>query len=417
MFLYISLLYFVLLSENNIKYNNNMQHVYIAVHAIEFVCKGDIKVPLLLKNFYNATKNKYKLKLICGEHGLCQEVSWVYYSEDLHTTNYIRNGNLVITTGMIINSEKNLKKFICEIIHRNTAGLFINIGHYLQETDINRDIIEYCNAHNYPLFVFPWEIHIADIMQDYLNRIVLGQHYEESLTKAFINLIHRPDREELYKEEIGSSSFMQVKNYCIICFSPHNKQIAPESRELILLQGRNAMNTYNTPYLFFPYFYYYILIISDSMCKNIENIVTILENIFLHESQACRIGISNSVSKLTELSESYKQAIGAVTIAAVRQVSPLYFEKLGIYQLLLSIEDKRILHQFSNIRLSILAEYDRVHNTALSATLKIYLENSCSLQSVAEQTFLHRNTINYRMKQIRQLLPVDFSNATTRMEY
>lgn len=383
----------------------------------DWYAKGGIKMPLLLKNFYNATKNKYKLKLLCGDQGLCQEVSWVYYSEDLNTTDYIRNGNLVVTTGMIIHSEENLKKFIYEIIHRNTAGLFINIGHYLQESDINKEIIDYCNVHNYPLFVFPWEIHIADIMQDYLNRIVLGQLHEESLTKAFINLIHRPDQEELYKEEIGNSSFMQVTNYCILCFSPHNKQIAPESKERILLQGRNAMNTYNTPYLFFPYFYYYILIISDSMCKNIKNIVAVLENIFLHESQICRIGISNIATAWTELPESYKQAIGAVTIAAVQQVSPLYFEKLGIYQLLLSIEDKRILHQFSNIRLSVLTEYDHIHNTALSATLKIYLENGCSLQSVAEQTFLHRNTINYRMKQIRQLLPVDFSNATTRMEY
>jgi hypothetical protein len=61
-------------------------------------------------------------------------------------------------------------------------------------------------------------------------------------------------------------------------------------------------------------------------------------------------------------------------------------------------------------------EYDKNHHSALTDTLYEYLKCSGSVQHISEKMFCHRNTINYRLRIIKEELEYDLSNAEVRFQ-
>ena len=57
---------------------------------------------LSIQTLLDSTKDIYSLSLVAGTLGLQHSVSWVYYTEDASTIDFIRGGELAITTGMNI---------------------------------------------------------------------------------------------------------------------------------------------------------------------------------------------------------------------------------------------------------------------------------------------------------------------------
>ena len=53
--------------------------------------------------------------------------------------------------------------------------------------------------------------------------------------------------------------------------------------------------------------------------------------------------------------------------------------------------------------------YDKKNQTDYLLTLKYYLENNASVQEVAKETYVHRNTINYKIKKIKEILQCDLN--------
>ena len=49
-------------------------------------------------------------------------------------------------------------------------------------------------------------------------------------------------------------------------------------------------------------------------------------------------------------------------------------------------------------------EYDREHGTDLVRTLRIYLENNSSVNEVASIVKVHRNTVNSKIRTVRELI-------------
>ena len=80
------------------------------------------------------------------------------------------------------------------------------------------------------------------------------------------------------------------------------------------------------------------------------------------------------------------------------------YSQTGVYKLLMSVENKRNLAEYCNECLGKLAEYDRKNKTDYLGTLRLYLENDSSIAEVARITYVHRNTVNYKIKKIKEIL-------------
>jgi len=95
----------------------------------------------------------------------------------------------------------------------------------------------------------------------------------------------------------------------------------------------------------------------------------------------------------------------------------ILFEEMGVYQILFSIEDKQILSGMYQHLLKPLIDYDQKHHSELEKTLFYYLIHDGSQVAMAKNLYMHRNTINYRMTKVKELLNCQLDTFEEKMPY
>jgi DNA-binding PucR family transcriptional regulator len=88
---------------------------------------------------------------------------------------------------------------------------------------------------------------------------------------------------------------------------------------------------------------------------------------------------------------------------------------MGLYRLLLGLHDQAEVRRFYNETLGRLVDYDREHNTDLVDTLRAFFEQNANASETARKLFVHRNTLNYRLRRIAEIVGLDLDNADTRL--
>ena len=85
----------------------------------------------------------------------------------------------------------------------------------------------------------------------------------------------------------------------------------------------------------------------------------------------------------------------------------------GVYTLISKITDEKFLDEFVDKNIGKLIDADEINNGNLCETLESFLNHNCNVKETAESLIIHRNTLNYRLNKIRELLCVDFDNLDT----
>ena len=134
-------------------------------------------------------------------------------------------------------------------------------------------------------------------------------------------------------------------------------------------------------------------------------------------SRFIHLGIGTQMHDLHQVILSYKRAKAAVTMAEQFKYPMVLFEEMGVYQILFSIEDKRILIEMYQKLLQPLIDYDQKHHGELEHTLYYYLLYDGSQVAMAKNLYMHRNTINYRMIKIKELLNCQLETFDEKMSY
>ena len=125
------------------------------------------------------------------------------------------------------------------------------------------------------------------------------------------------------------------------------------------------------------------------------------------------IGVGCGCSDITELKKSFVEAQEAIRLAGIagNDGSISWFEDLMIYNILNSGVPGGVLREFYDSSIGPLAEYDRENKTELLESLEIYLLENRSISAAAARLYIHRNTMNYRINKIKQILSVDFDDS------
>ena len=133
------------------------------------------------------------------------------------------------------------------------------------------------------------------------------------------------------------------------------------------------------------------------------------------QGAASRIGIGGRYSTTGELPRSYREAQLALqvqrTISGPEQVT--MFSDLGVYQLLATCRDMSAVEDFVQQWLGRLTDYDTVHGTQLVLTLSQFLDHGGSYNASATALSVHRNTLKYRLRRIRDVSGYDLSVPDT----
>jgi len=360
---------------------------------------------IILSDLFESSKKKYQLKLIAGENGLDTPIHWAQFTEDIETTHFLKGGELIFITGMSADSDHWLFDFIKRLIHQKSGGVILNIGRYFSTDDISQEVIDLCNQHQLPFFTMPWKIHLATIMHDYINRIFKQSYQEDRTNMAFQHLLLHPSHLQSSLATLNSLGFETVAPYLILVCKN--------------LQSPDVLNTafrqLKAKYYQFQIEDLVILIVQDTSLETIKAFLS-SDNIRTLPSldQMVFFGIGDTADSLLNLPLSYEHALFALKTAQTRQIAYLSYEDLGLFKLFFAVKDTQILSDFYQDQLSLLEEHDQINKTNLTETLRLYLECDGSIQAVAESSFTHRNTINYRMKKIRTLLNIDLFSTETK---
>ena len=82
----------------------------------------------------------------------------------------------------------------------------------------------------------------------------------------------------------------------------------------------------------------------------------------------------------------------------------------------MSIDDRDIIEEYYAKTIRPLLEYDKKNNSDLAVVLRSYLNHNGSVKETADELYVHRNTINYKLTRISELLDMDLSQLNTRLQ-
>lgn len=150
-----------------------------------------------------------------------------------------------------------------------------------------------------------------------------------------------------------------------------------------------------------------------SFCKSIE-----MEALKKFKEQKFRIGIGRPYIDAFKLNKSYEQAKVIVEkLSKSNTANILHYDDLGLYRILCFDGIQTELVKFCSDTISPIVEYDKLNNTELIKTLKVYFECNGNMKKMSKEMFMHYNTIVYRVQKIKDIIGIDFESGDSRLKF
>ncbi|MBB5158611.1 PucR family transcriptional regulator [Saccharopolyspora phatthalungensis] len=129
------------------------------------------------------------------------------------------------------------------------------------------------------------------------------------------------------------------------------------------------------------------------------------------------IGVGGRCDSPADFARSFQEALRSLRI---RQQSRLrngitFFDELGIYRILGQGEGGADIETFVQEWLGSLQDYDRRHHSNLVPTLSQYLECGGNYSATASALVIHRSTLRYRLRRIREISHLDINDVDSRL--
>lgn len=370
-----------------------------------------------LADALNQSQEQYHLKLLAGQEGCSNAISWVHMIEDTTIIQQLWGKELVVTTGHGFQSEEELFMLIKYLIKYNSVGLIINIGKYIFE--IPSAIIDYCNEQEFPLLTIPWEVHLADLIKDFCMRCLYSEKEDRELSKLFQEILTNNQIVEEARPQL-MSAFDVDGNFQVVLISVEGSDnFNAIERRKIAFQIELCFEKIDSSYAFFWYDEYFVLIVNNLKADELKVIIDKMHKRAKKRIDDKRVylGIGSQMKDLGQVYLSYKRAKAAILMAMQFELPIVFFEDMGVYQILFSIEDKQILIEMYHRLLQPLIDYDQKHHGELEKTLFYYLIYGESQITMAKNLYMHRNTINYRMNKIKELLNCQLDTFEEKVPY
>ncbi|WP_374702506.1 helix-turn-helix domain-containing protein [Bacillus sp. M6-12] len=128
------------------------------------------------------------------------------------------------------------------------------------------------------------------------------------------------------------------------------------------------------------------------------------------------MGIGGKTASIRDYYVSYQQANQALNIISSRfqNNGHVLFEDLGSYTILHYLDNSTAVVLFVKNQLGPLLKYSEGKNIDLFHTLHVFLQNNGNVKSTAEELFIHRSSLLYRLERIELLLEADLNDAEVR---
>lgn len=360
-----------------------------------------------VRKLYKSVEHE-EVELLAGAGGLGRAVRWVHIVENTEISTFLEGGEIVFTTGVALEKETDLFDTVKGIIANGASAIFINIGPYIKEID--GEIIAFCEERQIPLFQVPWKVHMAEIMRKFCLMITLEDKRQLEISSAVKNAVLFPDQPELYVPHLESYGLHVNDSYHVMLIAvPWQKEEKHEIYEKILLrQIENYISQMEWMCTVTELESYILLLFSGTQYteevleKCTENLI---ENCLqLKNQKKAEIGIGQPTKNMYCIARSFREAKSVIDLARMNMQDTIFYSRLGLYKLLFGITDREVVRSYVRETIGVLLDYDKMNGNNLTEVLRVYLKHNGSVKEAAEEMFVHRNTINYKIHRIGELL-------------
>lgn len=363
------------------------------------------------------SKDRYRMEMIGGHKGWSNSISWILMLEDTAIIHNFGGKELAVTTGLGFDTEEKLLNLVEMLVQYHAAGLIINIGEYIKE--VPESVRSFCDENDLPLMTVPWEVLLVDMIKDFSIRIFLQGTTDEEITRALIHAMEEPDNQELYRKELLPYFDVDGEFRIILITVEGLDEMDTVERRRLSYRLQIYLENITHNGSFFYYDSNFVLVMNDVSQKDYDEIVGGM----VHRTKRrmpdvpVYVGAGSLVRDIVNLHIAYERAKSAVNMAKKKKIPILHFDEMGMYRLLYSVKDTALLKEMSEVPLQPLLAYDAKHNGNYVETLKWYLKYNGSIQAVAEEMFTHRNTVIYRISNIKKLLNSELETTEERLIY
>src|SRR4051794_16271958 len=114
------------------------------------------------------------VEVLAGEANLDVPVRWVHISELRDPTPWLSGGELLLTTGLALDTAKRQREFIATLADHGLAGVGLGTG-FTHET-VPDALVEAANERGFPLFEVPYEVPFIALTEQAFTRLVNEQY-------------------------------------------------------------------------------------------------------------------------------------------------------------------------------------------------------------------------------------------------
>lgn len=128
------------------------------------------------------------------------------------------------------------------------------------------------------------------------------------------------------------------------------------------------------------------------------------------------VGIGGVRQQLAEVPASSLEAHRAISIGqhTLPKQRIVHFYEVLVEDLLLDAGGHPVLRMLTSMLIEPLVAYDKEYGTELVATLSAFLKSGGNTKRVAEELFIHRNSVLYRLERIGEILQTDVNDPEVR---
>lgn len=373
------------------------------------------------------------MEMIAGAGGIERYIDWIYVAEcfddPLESIQWLQGGELVFITGSKVKGDLSyIKKIIEGISEKNSSGLLINLGPYIDS--VPSEAIKAANQLKVPVFTIPWSAKLIDISKEITNQIILSTIEEESLTHFLSNLLFGDG--EITGDAIKKAAYFgyDLEGKCSVCIIDIDKfQLYLENRNVFEEAGVTKIKILFKRIvedILKKHGFKIPLIDKDDavvlFLKDDKNYMIRIEKVLLEiqdilkqkmDNISVSIGIGSGYNDLKMMRKSLKEAELAIKYLKCNGYDSKIkkYKDIGVYKLLFNISEKEVLEKFYYDTLESILESDKKSKEINSINiLETYFSENCNVTSTADKLFLHRNTLKYRIKKIEELLDCDLRN-------
>lgn len=354
-------------------------------------------------------------RVLGGKTGLDQKVNWMHIIYDANIAPWIEPSTLIYTNGWgLLFPEQDLLFLLKQIKETKAAGIIVERSAYFHV--ISPKAIQLANELQIPLIEMVGPTNIIELTQS-IAYLCFENEKKIQKIEQFQKMIYFPASIDYERDDGYGKILEQLKfPYYTIAFFIEEKNLtnysAAQTKKKFLRLLKDTFEISKEDFLSFAKDEKTICLIpGDKQEKEIkEKLEYAGAQMEYQQGISLRIGCGTKVEMLQEFSNSIYHAVCALEslYLSEQKTKVLCYEDMGIYRIFFQYKnDQELIKIYRNI-LGKLADYDKENGSQLIETLKEYMIQNGNLTATAENMFLHKNTLKYRLTKIKKILGIDF---------